>query len=211
MTIKCKKCNKKVKSFYDFCPTCGTRLKYHPQEEWGMLGRNDAIAPEENISSILNTLGGGNLGKMLSGAMKMLEKEMVKGMQENSNQRTKFKLMINGKEINPKNFQQIQKKEKTAIKIMPIEFSKENQEKFQKLKKVEPKTNIKRFGNQINYELEIPGVQTLKEISILRLETGLEIRAISKKAAYQKIVAIDLPLSKYSLREEVLTLELEAE
>ena len=210
MTSKCKKCKDKVKNSYEFCPNCGIRLKYNSQEEWGMLGRNDTVAPENNISSLLGNLNTGNLGKMLNGAMKMLEKELSKGVQENSNQKTKFKLMINGKEVNPKNFKQIQRKEKKPIKIMPIEFSKENQNKFQKLKKTEPKTNLKRFGDQINYELEIPGVSSIKDVSILRLEKGLEVRAIAKKIAYQKRIAIDMPLSKYSLIDNTLTLELEA-
>ena len=83
-------------------------------------------------------------------------------------------------------------------------------EEKQKLKKTEPKTNLKRFGDQINYELEIPGVSSIKDVSILRLEKGLEVRAIAKKIAYQKRIAIDMPLSKYSLIDNTLTLELEA-
>lgn len=210
MAEKCKRCKKKVKSSHDFCPNCGIRLKFNSQEEWGMLGRNDVTTPEENFSSLLGNLNGGNLGRMLNGAMKMLEKELSKGTQEKQNSKAKFRLMINGKEINPENFQKIQKKEDKSIKLMPIEFSKENQEKFQKLKKLEPKTNLKRFGDQINYELEIPGVNSIKDISILRLENGLEVRAISKVNAYQKRIAINLPLSKYSLIDNVLILELEA-
>ena len=94
---------------------------------------------------------------------------------------------------------------------MPIEFSKENQDKFSKLKKTEPKSNLKRFGDIIYYELEVPGVPSLKEISIIRLENGLEVRAITKNKAYQKTISINLPLTKYSLKGEILSLELKAE
>jgi hypothetical protein len=209
MSKKCKKCNKRIKSNYDFCPSCGTKIHSSNQKEWGLLGRDDFVKQEDSMSSIMNTLNSGGLGKMLNSAMKMLEKEMQKDMTtQNSNQKTKVKLMINGREINP---QFIKKESKASnIKILPIEFAKETQEKFSKMKKIEPKTKLRRFGNQIHYELEIPEVQSIKDISILRLENGLEVKALSKKKAYQKIITINLPLSKYTLAEGILTLELEA-
>jgi len=204
----CKKCGKKVKSSYDFCPKCGAKLRYHSQEEWGLLGRNDTLQPQEDFSSILSTLAPGNLGKMLNGAMKMLEKEINKAPNENFS-KTRFKLMINGKEVDPEKLKRTSQKEKIPLQKLPGEFSKEKQEKFSKLKKEEPEIKLRRFGDKINYDLEVPGVKSLEDISIRRLENGLEIKALGKNKAYQKVVRINLPLSKYFIEKEILTLQLE--
>jgi HSP20 family molecular chaperone IbpA len=143
------------------------------------------------------------IGKMLNQTMKMLEKEMTK--ETSQDKKTHLKIMINGKEI-PR---QEKAKLKAPVKIMPIEFSVESQKKFSKLKKTEPKTNLKRLGDKIIYELETPGVESIKDISIIRLEKGLEVRAVSKNKAYQKAIKIDLPLTKYQLLDGIISLELE--
>jgi len=210
MKEKCKNCNKKLKKDYEFCPDCGKKVNSYLKEEWGMLGKED-FDEEKDLSSLMGELNSGLLGKMLNNAMRMLEKEISR---ENSNSfapNTKFRLMINGKEITPPEIKKSNPKLDPRTKIMPIEFSKENQEKFSKFKKVEPKSNLRRFGNILYYELEVPGVNSLKEISIIRLENGLEVRAITKNKAYQKTIAISLPLTKYSLKGNILSLELKAE
>jgi hypothetical protein len=56
----------------------------------------------------------------------------------------------------------------------------------------------------------MPGVETIKDISIIKLEKSLEITAISKENAYVKIIPIDMPLKKFTLLKGKLTLELDA-
>jgi hypothetical protein len=194
---KCKKCNKPVKSSYNFCPNCGNNLT---KGDWGMLGKNDFI--EEDPQSFLEKMGSGIINKMIGGTIKMLEKEIQKELKNNIPP-TKMRLMINGKEIMP-----VQKKENT--KMLPIEFDLENLEKWKKLKKVEPKTELKRIGNNITYILNTPGVKSIKDISIIKLENSIELKAVAEKNGYKKTIPIDLDLKKFSLINEKIILEMDA-
>lgn len=199
---KCPNCKEKVKRTYNFCPSCGIQLR-DLNQDWGMLGKSDN-QPNFMQPNMMGAVPGGLLNKMLGGAMKMLEKELNNNMPN-----AKMKIMVNGKEINPGQPNQNQiKKEKP--KNLPIEFSEENLKKWAESKKEEPKTNLKRVGDKIQYELEVPGVNTIKDISIIKLEKSLEVKALAKKTAYQKIIQIDMPLKKYSLLKGKLTLELDA-
>lgn len=212
---KCPRCEEKIKSNYEYCSNCGLKVG-KSKKMYGMLGKNDFMEQEQ--SPILGGFSGGVLNKMMGSAMKMLEKEMQKSLQENTKQPpTKIRLMINGKEITPiinqKNQiqgNQIQKKENLPTKTLPIEFSSENLKKFKKLNKKEPKTHVRRLGDRLTYELEIPGVESIKDIAIIKIDQGIEVKAIAKTKAYEKTISIDLPLLKYALLKGKLSLELDA-
>jgi hypothetical protein len=151
---------------------------------------------------------GGMVNKMMNSMIKELSKEMDKEMGQTGKQpRTKVKLMINGKEITP----QTQKKEKSNnnTKILPIEFSNENLEKWKNLEKIEPKSNLKRIEDKIEYKIEVPEVSSIQDVSIIQLENSLEVRAIGKKKGYKKNISIDLPLKRYTLLKGILTLEMD--
>lgn len=207
----CRNCGERLKESYEFCPSCGTHIKTNSKKEYGMLGKNDFIK-EQEMPSIFRGISGGILNKMIGSTMKMLEKEMTKETGDlNKLQkipRSNIRLMINGREITP-NFKEVKKPDKTPKKILPINFSPENLKKFQKLNKKEPKTQIRRLGDKVNYELEVPGVNSINDISITRLENGIEIRAIAKNKAYSKIINVNLPLIKYMLLKDKLLLELD--
>ena len=55
----------------------------------------------------------------------------------------------------------------------------------------------------------MPGVKSIKEISIRKLEKSIEIRAVSKDKAYSKIIPVNLPILDYELEKGKLILELE--
>ena len=213
---KCKRCGRKLKSDFDFCPGCGIKLNNNAKAG-GMLGKNDYVTEPEML--IGGGFTSGILNKMLSGAMKMLEKEMSKEFEKNvkkaqvqpqSQPKTKVRLMINGKEINLEGMQKQLEKQKSEEKELPINFSKEKQKEFQKLKKQEPKTNIRRIGDKLTYELEIPGIKSTNDISILKLESGLEVKAIANKKAYLKNILINMPLINYFISDGKLFLEMNA-
>ena len=42
---KCKKCGKKTSESYSFCPHCGNKLD---SDDWGMLGKNDFMIPNNS-------------------------------------------------------------------------------------------------------------------------------------------------------------------
>ena len=192
----CKKCNEKLSNKYKFCPNCGIRLN---EKDWGMLGKTDAI----NMNQQNSFAGGGMLNKMLGNAMKMLEREM--GKQENS-PKTNFKLMINGKEVKFNN--QIQKQPVKIEKIPIMEFTQEQLNDFLEFPRKEPKTNLKRFGEKITYEIEMPEVKSFKDILINRLESSIEIKAIGKKKSYSKIIPVNMPIVSQNLTKGKLILEL---
>jgi HSP20 family molecular chaperone IbpA len=208
-----KNCGEKIGKRYTYCPHCGSSTgKPKNEEDWGILGKDDEI---EETNQFANPMFGGfsekMLNKMLVGAMKMLEKEMKQLNQEtplNSN----FELYINGKKVDPKNIKvtTIPAKEQKEVQKKPIlnPFSQENIKRFSSLPRKEPTTNIRRLSNKVVYEINIPGVESIKDISIIKLEKSIEIKAVSKNTAYAKVIPIDLPIKKYKLEKEKLILEL---
>lgn len=209
--IECSNCGKKIKNSYGFCPFCGNQTK-KKQEDFGMLGQNDTQENLENFSqNIFGGFGGGILNKMLSQTMKMLEKEMQKEMKNQQKMpKTNMQLFINGKKVDLQNMQQQkmpEKKEKNKIKS--LHFSQSNQEKFASLSQKEPKTNIRRLDDKVIYEINLPKIDSIKNISIVKLENSIEVKAISKNAAYFKSIPINLDLTDYMLENEKLILEFE--
>jgi hypothetical protein len=215
----CSKCGEKVSKKFEFCPSCGKPLKEQRQEDWGMLGKNDL---EEIQTNPFGGLGGGMLNKMLGNAMKMLEKEMQKGIQNQEPQqgKTNFELFINGKRISPDKIKVTQKQipikqpnKPRQNKSFEVEqsFSKEKAQKFAKLEQREPPTNIRRFSNKIVYEITMPEVKSIEDISVIQLENSIEVKAIGKNKAYIKTIPITLPLVNKEFHKGMLTLELDAQ
>ena len=232
----CQRCGRKTSKDNSFCPHCGIPLKKgQKKEEFGMLGENDSMSEFEALSnSMFGSMGGigGNfMNKMLSNMMGMVEKELEKEMKnsrinpqnQNSNMnnnpnmngmpRTKIRLMINGKEINLNNMnsnmsQSPEKREKQKVAIPKFKrFSEEQAKKFSKLPKKEPKTELKRIADKISYEIEIPGVESIENISINTLENSIEIKAIADEKAYSKSIPLNLPIVDYAFSKGLLVLE----
>ena len=207
----CARCGKKTSTKFNFCPSCGSNLANNSDEDWGMLGKDDNFLEEDSFSAPL--LGGFSakmLNKMLGGAMKMLEKELEKEMKESK--RTNFELYINGKRIAPDKIT-VTRKPIEKVTTKPKEkisrtLSQEALKKFLELPKKDPLTNVRRLSNKVVYEIEVPGVESINDISIVKLENSIEIKAIAKDKAYKKIIPIDLPITDYKLDGQKLVLEL---
>lgn len=90
-------------------------------------------------------------------------------------------------------------------------FSSSEQEKIAKLPRREPETRVRRLTDKIIYEISLPGVHSLKNVSVNKLENSIEIKAITKDTAYFKLIPVGLPLKEYSLKDEKLILELSPE
>lgn len=95
--------------------------------------------------------------------------------------------------------------------IKPAKLSKKELENLSKLPRKEPETKVRRLTNKIIYEINLPGVKSLKDIIVNKLENSIEIKAISKDRAYFKLIPISLPIKRYYLTEGVLILELKPE
>jgi hypothetical protein len=210
---ECNKCKKKMNETYDFCPYCGSSSNENSKEDWGMLGKNDLLPSNNEIKLpmglkfLVNTLM-----KNLNGQLENLEKE-------NRNPNTIKKggisinistsgnrlpaIRINPSKNNPK-FKQVVKEEIQ----MPTSFSEKNLKKFSNLPREEPLTNVRRLSDKVIYEINLPEVKSIEEVSITKLENSIEVKAISKDKAYFKLIPINLPLRNYNLSEGKLVLEL---
>ena len=214
--IKCPRCNCKIKKSDSFCSSCGQ--KTNSTQNNGMLGANDIIPgmPQQ----IKLPMG---LNVIFNSLMKNLNKEMQNMNQDFTKELNKEGIpkmngisisISSGKNIppqirmhNPEN----PKETKTPMVLHKSKsFSKESKENFIKTEKEEPKTNIRRLGDKVIYELELPGIDSLDQISFIKMENSIEIKAATKEKAYEKIIQIDLPISDYKLEDEKLILELEA-
>ena len=198
----CRNCREKVSSKYRFCPSCGREIENYKEEDWGMLGREDVLGEESFANPFFTGFGGRMLNNMLGNAFKMLEKEM-KNVEKTPG--SNVRLMINGKEI------QIgqQKKPRETIRTIPKrEFGKEQLKKILELPKKEPKTILKRMGDKIIYEIEMPEVKSLNDVLINNLENGIEIKAIGESTIYSKTIPINMPITNQTLSEGKLFLEL---
>jgi HSP20 family molecular chaperone IbpA len=212
---KCGKCGKKIGEKYSFCPYCGSQISSENDEDFGMLGKNDFMPLANDLKLPFG------LNAIFNSLMKNLSKEMEEQMKSNFAQEQPKKVKKDGISISISTFgngaprvnvtpmgnQKIEQ-EKPNEKIKQNNFTKEKIKKFNALKREEPKTNIRRLSNKLVYEIEMPGVKTIEDISISQLENSIEIKAIGEKKAYGKIIPISLPIKNYDLSEGKLILEL---
>lgn len=212
---ECKRCGEGINKESNFCPSCGVPFnKNSRREDFGMIGENDFEEFENELNnSIFGRIGGRMINKMFESAVRMLEKEMEREIKRKSQPknypRTNFQLYVNGKKINVDhgnfNFPQEQKLKQ---KIQTVKLPQKALKNFSKLQKQEPETNVRRFADKIIYEINMPGVKSEKNISVIKLENSIEIKAIGNKVAYQKVLPINLPVMDYHIGEGKLILEL---
>ncbi len=210
---ECKKCGKKINNSYEFCPYCGNSLNENFKEDWGMLGKNDVMSSINEIkfpvglNMIFNSLMK-NLNKQFSeldGEMKTRKPKKFKkdgvSISISTSGDNPPKIKVNSFGNNPK-FKQVKKQIK-----MPSNFSQENIKKFSNLPREEPSTNIRRLSDKVIYEIDLQGVKSTNDISIIKLENSIEIKAIAKDKSYFKLITISLPIINYNLLDGKLVLE----
>ena len=208
---KCKNCEEKISEKHNFCPYCGESSNKNSKKDSGMLGEDDFINEIDNFTNqnIFGGIGGKMIGKMFENAMRILEKEMEKEMRrkgqiERQHPKTNFQLFINGKRINNFGHTDPRKsRQKKEIRKLPENILK----RFSNLPQKNPKTDVRRFSDKVVYEINMPGVNSFKDISIIKLENNVEIKAISKDKAYQKMIPVNFPITDYSLSKGKLILE----
>jgi len=209
----CGSCNKKINEKYSFCPHCGNSPIKRSKEDEGMLGNDDFVNEFENFSNtIFGGVGSKIIGKMFENAMKVLEKEMEKEVKRNGRReikrpKTNFQLFINGQKVNGfENHTHRKPKQQREIQRLPQNVL----SKFSNLPQKSPKTDVRRLSDKVVYEINMPGVNSLKDVSITKLENNIEIRAISKNKAYQKMIPVNFPIIDYTLSKGKLILEFDA-
>lgn len=213
--IKCDSCGEKINDSYNFCPYCRKSLKTDSEEDWGLLGKNDALdADELRMPAGLNALFN-SLMKSLNNQMRELEKQPhTDGKAKSPKKSRGISISIssfgNGRpEIKVSSYgapkQKTQEVKKKRVTLPSSDFS-----AFVGLPKKEPETTIRRLSNKVVYEIRLPGVKSEKDISIIQLENSIEIKAVAGKKVFYKVIPINLPINKYDLAQGVLTLELDS-
>jgi hypothetical protein len=114
-----------------------------------------------------------------------------------------FKKLLEGN-ISQKELEEDYEKEK---KLPQTKISETKLKKLASLPKQEAETQIRRLGNKIIYEINLPGVKSMKEVFLSKLENSVEIKAFSKDKGYFKLIPSNLPIKKYNLRNEKLVIE----
>jgi hypothetical protein len=230
---KCSKCDKKIDKEFEFCPYCGHNIH---KEKYGILGKSDDLNQLDNLfkKSFANSQGNSILDKMMSSAIGMIQKEMQKSAIESQKNakptqnpagNPNFELFINGKKLNlPGNIAGVQiermngnkdnpENSPKKQKIVMQEISEEILKNSVKLPRKEAKTKLIRTDNKVIYELETPGIASINEVLINKMESSFEIKAYTPNAVYFKNLPVKLTLVKYSIKpdENKLILEFNAQ
>ncbi len=210
---KCKNCDSKIDSNYNFCPYCGFSFK-KSKKDLGMLGEND-FTGFENMQMPMG------LGGLFNSLVKDLSKQFNE-LEKNSQDFDSNKIKKNGVSINistsgntsPRiNIQRFgegapKKKIIQEVKGKQFKLSEEKIKELMKNSRVEPKTEVKRLSNSVVYEMKMPDVGSVDNVAITKLENSIEIKALGLKKVYSKILPVNFPIRNYWLEKSVFFLEL---
>lgn len=115
--------------------------------------------------------------------------------------------MIQGMPVSPMQSMQANSNGKQLIEPLKLPKFDKIRIKTNNLARKEPETTIRRLADRIVYEISLPGVSSIKNVNMVKVEKGFEIKGYSDKILYTKNISIDLPLADYSLEENKLFLE----
>ena len=207
---KCERCAGKVKEDHSFCATCGLDLRNPSTEarDFGMLGKNDSVfgAP---------LLGGGGVGmptdfgNIFAHVMKMMESQLRNINPENldfGDSKPEIRRLPNGFQIKigPAMQPHVHKQK---VEAKPRVISDEQRARMVKLPRAEAKTQVRRLSDKVVYELNTPGVVDVNDIFVSKVESGYEVKAVGNKKVYLNSLQVNLPLRRYSVKDNKLTVE----
>jgi len=213
---KCLQCGEEINKKHRYCSNCGSPLQI--RENFGMLGKEDVLDNQVKFPMGFNMIFN-SLIKNLDKQFQNMDREAIKHGPDPKIKKGGISISIStspGKEPEIKinsfgggpmikqNQIPVKEKSKPAKKLPRTNI------KIGKLPKTEPTTNIRRLSDKVIYEINIPGVRSLKDVSIIQLESSIEIKALAKDKAYIKLIPIGLPILDYNLEKGKLVLELEA-
>jgi hypothetical protein len=206
----CKRCEGKLKDDFSFCPFCGLDLRnpHADMRDYGLLGKNDAVlgAP---------MLGGGAIGmndpamnglfanimKMMEHQLKNIDPEQLDSVMKEMH--SEIQRLPNGIKISfgPKPVHQPKQQPQPRV------ITDEQRARMTKLPRAEAKTNIRRFSDHVVYSLDVPGLTSVNDVFVSKVESGYEVKAIGKNKVFVNSLQLNLPIKKYSVKDERLSLE----
>lgn len=215
---KCEECGSKSDGKFSFCPHCGNSFidSKKEQDEFGLLGRNDFSGLDESqpqnfgmLDKLVNSMMN-NMMKNLDKQFKNQFKDLERGLDgaEVKSFPNGIRIKISGPfegQGNMHSRPSVKKKKK--VQKQKREIDEKQLEKIGKLPRAKAKSNVKRFGDKVVYELVIPGVNSTDDVFVSKLENGYEVKAIGDRKVYVNSVPINLPMKKYSILKNKLQLE----
>lgn len=200
---KCKNCKSSVKEDFSYCPFCGKSMMSHEQkkDEYGMIGNHDG--PENMAEEGSMNLTDKMISSILQSFMKNLDKQFLKEIEN-----AQVTHLPNGIKIN---LGQPQPKKQSAPKIVKRAVTEEQLARISKLPRKTAKTQIKRLGDKVVYELATPGVNATEDVFVSRLESGYEVKALGEKKMYVNTLPISLPIKSVILEKDRLRVEFHAQ
>ncbi|MAG24371.1 hypothetical protein CMI47_02230 [Candidatus Pacearchaeota archaeon] len=210
---KCESCNSKIVGTFNYCPHCGASTidKEKQAKSYGLLGKTDSIEDEPQVSQGFG-LTDKLVNSLMNSVMRSMEKQFKDMDKDISKQLNKpevqsFPNGIKIKIAGPFTQEQTQNKPKKENIAKQKPLSEKQIEQLSSLPKSKAKTSLKRLPNKVLYELSTPGVSSLEDIFVSKLEQGYEIKALGKKKVYVNSLPVELPLKKYSIEKNKLLLE----
>ncbi len=189
----CNSCGKKIDRKFRFCPWCGKPTKPISQEDYGMLGFDDEIRNQE-VSNPLSIFGGS-----LGGVFNQLTKQLTKELKNlDSGEGRPQGIEIRFSTGRPMQGTLKQESRKDLDSSEPV--SGEELERRRNLPVEIAESKIRRLPEGIVYEIDTPGVKTKQDVSILRMENSLEVRAYSRDKCYIKTIPIQVNVVKYGVK-----------
>jgi hypothetical protein len=195
----CPECESELDDSFSFCPYCGIYL-LDPEEEmedFGMLGKNDV---SNNFANERMNIGYGLTDRFLGALINNLARTFEQQFREM--EKAEISNMPNGIKIKigmPQQNIQHQKINK------PI--SEEQLKKMAALPRATAKTTVRRLSDKVIYELNTPGLISVDDVIVSKLESGYEIKAIGDKKVYVNSLPIKLPLRSFSIYDNKLFVE----
>jgi predicted nucleic acid-binding Zn-ribbon protein len=209
---KCANCGSKIEDRFSYCPDCGDSVfdSESEQEDFGLLGKDDYI--EQQIDPYgPQTFGITDkiIGSMFNSLMKNLDKQFKNQLREVEKDldRTEVRSFPNGVSIKISGPLGQKKLKQNSQNPKTREIGKDQLRKMNSFPRIEAKTNVKRVGDKVVYELSTPGVSSPEDIFISKLESGYEIKALGTKKIYVNSVPITLPLRGFSIFKNKLVVE----
>lgn len=205
---KCENCGSSTDKNHSFCPYCGYGLMDYEKEikDFGLLGRADSFQDDLTEQDLPTDLGITDklIGSIFNSMMKNLDKHF-REMEKNF-EGAEIKSFPNGVRIKiSPGFSNVEGKKKEERKEKKI--SDEQMKKITSFPKEKAKTNVKRIGDKVVYELSTPGVISPEDVFVSKLESGYEIKAIGNKKIYVNSIPVNLPIRKYSIVNNKLFVE----
>lgn len=209
---KCQRCEGKLKDDHSFCPFCGLDLRNPDADmrDFGMLGKNDNVFGAPLLGGGGRGLGMNDsmFGAIFQQAMKMMEHQL-KHLQldgeslDFGDTKPEIRRLPNGIQIRigPR----MQQKQKTEQQ--PRTISEDQRSRMSTLPRGEAKADVRRFSDKVVYELVTPGVADVNDIFVSKVESGYEVKAVGTKKVYVNSLPVGLPLKRYFVKDNRLTIE----